>query len=256
MFRKSNLVTVVVVLTLALSVLAVVHGLQGHATVSLNAGTITRAQETDYNDDLPIYDPSSPGAPDEKREARRRAKGEKYRNPSFPISEEPYNISHVLEGSPTSPLPVEQSKLIVIGKVANAEAVLSNDGSSVYSEFTLRVNEVLKNDLTESIEKGDALIVERRGGRLKHPSGKFAVERVIGTRMPLVGRVYLLFLVKHPEDSLYIYGAYQLSGNQAVPLDDYQQNPFQKYKGVLWSTLLADLKLAISNNLTVPATPD
>ena len=257
MFKKSNLLPAVVLLALAPSVLAVIHGLKSPTPVPLNIHPQTSAQKIEHNDDdLPIFDPSRPGTPDEKKEARRKAKGRKYSNPSFPISEEHYNISHVLEGGPMTALPVEQSNLIVVGEVTNAEAILSNDSTSIYSEFTIQVNEVLKSDLTESITKGDSIIIERVGGRLKLPSGKFAVERLIGTRMPLVGRVYVLFLIKHPENSMYIHAGYELSGDQVTPLDNYEGHPTQKYKGVLSDKLLSDIRLALNNKSTALTAPN
>lgn len=257
MFKKSNLLPVVVLLALASSGLAVIHGLKSSTTIHPNISSQTPTQKVKpKDDDLPLVDSTAPATTDEKKAARRKVKGRKYSNPSFPISETNLNISHILEGGPTTALPVEQSSLIIVCEITNAEAVLSNDGTGVYSEFTVQVNEVLKSDSTESITKGDSIFVERQGGKLKLPSGKLAVERVVGTRMPRVGKNYVLFIIKHPDNSMYIYSGYELSGNQVTPLDDYEGNPSAKYKGVLSDILLSDISLALSDKPTALTMPN
>ena len=257
MFKKSNLFPLILLLAVASSGLAMIHGLKSPTTSYPNISSQTPAQKVKpEDDDLPLVDPTVPTTTDEKKAARRKAKGQKYSNPSFPISETNLHISHVLEGGPTTALPVEQSDLIIVGEITNAEAVLSNDGTGVYSEFTVLVNEVLKNDPTESITKGDSIVVERQGGKLKLPSGKLAVERVIGTRMPRVGKNYVLFFIKHPDNSMYIHSGYELSGNQVTPLDDYEGNPSSKYKGVLWDILLSDISLALTDKPPALTSPN
>jgi hypothetical protein len=48
------------------------------------------------------------------------------------------------ESSPEQALPTHISNAVVIGEVTDAKAYLSEDRTSVYSEFTIRVGEVLK----------------------------------------------------------------------------------------------------------------
>lgn len=57
-------------------------------------------------------------------------------------------------------LPVEESSVIVIGDVLHSEAHLSEDKRGVYSEFTIRLVEVLKGD---SFLPGSEMVVERLG---------------------------------------------------------------------------------------------
>jgi hypothetical protein len=62
-----------------------------------------------------------------------------------------------------SAIPVEISDAVVVGTVLNATAYLSPDATGVYSEFTLKVDEVMK-DRSGSILADTSLAVDREGG--------------------------------------------------------------------------------------------
>jgi hypothetical protein len=251
MLNKSKFLLLALLFVLASSTLAVIRGVKRHGSgLTLLAAQNNSQQKAEPNsdDDLPVYDPAVPADGDEKKEARRKAKGKRYSNSNFPISslEASDNITHTGEVEPTTALPVTESNLIVICEVSKAEAILSSDGSSLYSEFTLRVKEVLKNGTAESLGKGDSILVERLGGRFKSPSGKLVTERVSGTKMPLVGKKYLLFLIRHPDNSTFIRAGYNLSGDKVMALDNYEHNLTTKYNGEPVLKLLSDINLALS----------
>lgn len=50
------------------------------------------------------------------------------------------------EKIPPPIIPAEESDLIVIGTITDVSAHMSNDKRGVYSEFTIRVKQILKND--------------------------------------------------------------------------------------------------------------
>lgn len=60
-------------------------------------------------------------------------------------------------------LPVEQSDAVVIGEVERAQAHLSTDKTGIYSEFTIRLEDVLKGRSEEAVP-GVTVIAERFGG--------------------------------------------------------------------------------------------
>jgi hypothetical protein len=259
MLTKSKLLSIAFLLAVASSALAVIRGVQGRVTSLPYLISQTPTQQAERNDDdLPIFDPAAPAPLDEKKEARKKAKGQRYSNPNFPISSlgETDNITHTGGGGPQTALPVEESNLIIIGEVTNAEAILSSDQSSLYSEFTVRVKEVLKNGTTEPLTRGDAIFVERLGGRFKLPSGTLVVERASGTKMPLVGRKYVLFLIKHPDNSTFIYAGYDLSGEKVVALDNYEHNLTTKYNGAPVRKLLSDIRSALADKSMALTTPE
>ena len=88
-------------------------------------------------------------------------------------------------------LPIAKSDIIVVGEVVTAEAHLSEDKSSVYSEFGVRVINVFKSNISLA---GSQIMVERLGGYVKYPDGRRLLYRVGTGGMPAVGRRYVLFL--------------------------------------------------------------
>lgn len=259
MLNKSKLLPLVVLLALASSAMAVIYGVKSSASgiPTLNSQS-KQKDESNFDDDLPIFDPAAPTTKDEKKEARRKVKRKIDNTPTIPISslEENDNITHIGVGGPPTALPVEQSNVIIIGEVTDAEAILSSDQRGLYSEFTVQIKKVLKNNTKESLTKGDSIFVERQGGRFKLPSGKLVTERVSETKMPLVGKKYILFLNKHPDDYFAIYTGYDLSGDKVTALDNYENNLTTKYNGVTAVKLLSDINLALADNSTALTTPE
>jgi hypothetical protein len=123
-------------------------------------------------------------------------------------------------------LPVEQSPVIVIGDVLQAEAHLSEDKTGVYSEFTIRLVEVLKAD---SSLPSSEMIVERLGGYVHYPDGRKLLYRVGTGGMPRVGARYLYFLKPSPQQDYSILTAYEFGEKGVMALDPSAQ--FEKYDG-------------------------
>lgn len=72
-------------------------------------------------------------------------------------------IGRITEDPPPPLYPVEESGLIVIGEIASVKAFLSNDRGCVYSEFTIRIDELLRNN--ESGKTSSKIVkADREGG--------------------------------------------------------------------------------------------
>lgn len=123
-------------------------------------------------------------------------------------------------------LPVEQSPVIVIGDVLHSEAHLSEDKTNVYSEFTIRLVDVIKAD---SSLPASEMIIERLGGYVRYPDGRKLLYRVGTGGMPRVGARYLFFLKPTPELDYSILTAYEFGDKGVVALDPSAQ--FEKYDG-------------------------
>jgi hypothetical protein len=67
----------------------------------------------------------------------------------------------------TDAFPINKVHIIVVAEVAGAEAVLTDDKNSVFTEFTLLVQEVLKDN--SQSKTGDVTTVERFGGKVNCP---------------------------------------------------------------------------------------
>lgn len=97
------------------------------------------------------------------------------------------------DDSPVEPaLPTYNSDAVVIGTIQSASAFLSEDKTSVYSEFALQIFQVLKNP--SSGFESASLTVLRPGGGVRFPSGNVKYFLIDGRGSPHVGNRYLLFL--------------------------------------------------------------
>jgi hypothetical protein len=136
-------------------------------------------------------------------------------------------------------LPVVQSDVIAIGQVVSAEAHRSNNKMNVFSNFEMRVDEVLKGNLNA----GDVINIQRVGGFVKYPNGRKVLFRLSGNGMPGMGARYVFFLDAVDEDYT-ILTAYELAPEGVVPLDNSAQ--FQTYQGVTEISFIASVREAIS----------
>jgi hypothetical protein len=117
-------------------------------------------------------------------------------------------------------IPASTSDAVVTGTVKEVNAYISSDRTTVYSEVTLNIEEVLKEDPRYPLVSGLTLSAERPGGAVRFPSGKILRRGRLGRNIPEAGRRYLLFL-KYNEDvkDFSIVTGYQLLDNRVLPLD-------------------------------------
>lgn len=154
---------------------------------------------------------------------------------------------HWPPGFPT--LPVAQSDAVVIGEVSDAKARVTEDKSTVYSEFDVNVVEVLKNDSQAPLSPGRSVIVERPGGRVQYPSGHISRFSLTGWGMPRLSGRYVLFLTRNSEDpSYHLVTGYELRGGRVSPLDRTTSNEtdFDAYINMDEMAFLKQLDAAIA----------
>jgi hypothetical protein len=134
--------------------------------------------------------------------------------------------------------------VIVIGEVLNAEAHRSENKLNVFSNFQVRVDEVLKGS---NLTIGCLINVQRIGAFVKYPNGQKVLFRLVGNGMPAVGARYAFFLNVIDEEVYRIMTGYEL-GESVEPLDYSRQ--FQVYQGTNETAFLTALRKTISQ--TVP----
>ncbi|PYS67001.1 MAG: hypothetical protein DMF73_20355 [Acidobacteria bacterium] len=130
------------------------------------------------------------------------------------------------------------------------ELFLSEDKSAVYSEFGIRIDEVLKTETRFPVVSGSVLPVERMGGLVRFPSGKLAVSIVDKQDMPHIGGRYVLFLVHRfssETEDFHILTGYELRSGRVSLLDRITSGPMAAYRGTDEISLLKDLRIAIAN---------
>lgn len=208
----------------------------------------------------PLADYESAGPADPEKRERRRARGARHDNADR--VREPGSKPGVIYrtvvindwevGLPA--LPAQQSDAVIVGEVAAAQAYLSNDKSGVYSEFDVRVGDILQNDPASPINGGESITAERLGGRVKFPSNRVLPVVAHGQGMPRVGRKYLLFLKRIGAEGEYlILTGYELRGGRVSPIDGVKPagggSPWQfdRYEGWEEVAFLKAVQEALTN---------
>jgi hypothetical protein len=196
---------------------------------------------------------------DPNKDARRQTKSKKYNKKHTgrisEASEGSYLIVDWDVGLPA--FPVARSVAIVTGEVTDARAYLSEDGTGIYSEFSIQVDEILKNDPLDPVTAGVPLFAEREGGRVRLPSGKIVTARVIHQDMPRPGRRYVFFLMRtdlngNNAEGFYLLTAYELREGQVFPLDKVsEKHPINQYKGKTVEEFLTELRAFIVDCPTI-----
>lgn len=199
--------------------------------VTINSQTQTTQQQSksankEINEAMPIVDFADANLNIDQSRINKNAK---YDNSGFVVSEPPPDAGEAIrfpgENSVLSDMPVETSDLIIEGQVNDSKAFLSNDKTGVYSEFTVAVSIVLKNNEANSIKEGETITAERFGGRFRYPSDKIMPYKMSGQGLPSANAKYLFFLAKTVENNYRILTAYELKNGKVSALDGARNYP-------------------------------
>lgn len=151
-----------------------------------------------------------------------------------------------------SALPVVRSAAVVVGQVLKAKAFLSNDKTGIYSEFEVSVEQVLKNDNATPVFQGGSVTAERKGGRVRFPSGRLITYGNRGQGMPKTGQRCVFFLERNA-DQYTILTAYELQAGKVRPLDgknglggENSEWPGNGYQGKDESTFMIEIARAVA----------
>jgi len=144
-------------------------------------------------------------------------------------------------------IPVTGIDAIVIGTVVGGKCFLAAEHTYVYTDYSVRVDEVLKQDTVAHLIPGDVVVASREGGAIHFPSGHITNVLIAGRGLPEVGSQYVLFLWKSipefPEYDLVPESAgYQLQNGRVYPLDDVNS----QYVGVEVPVFLDEIRRAIT----------
>jgi hypothetical protein len=155
---------------------------------------------------FPIADYTAAESSDPFQRSKRRSRGQKRDksdwsvNPNVP-SDTTVLVDFVDRNLPA--FPVDQSKAIIIGKVTDGKAYLSNDKSGVYSVFSVQVEQTLANHSSVVVPSGGSIEVEREGGRVKFPSGRIHLYMTNEQNMPEIGSRYVFFLTAGENEGVF-----------------------------------------------------
>jgi hypothetical protein len=130
-----------------------------------------------------------------------------------------------LTHSKKDPMPFDTSDAVVVGTVTAGQSYLSNDRRDIYSEFNVKLGEIIQNSDAVYLRANDSIDIQRKGGVIRLPSGKVLTRAVVADSMPQIGSRYLLFLKYDQSTQDYaVLNGYQLAGNEVYRLDDLSWN--------------------------------
>lgn len=258
MKTKTKIGLLLLVVTIVTSTtITIIHSQQKQSSTS-------KKQNDIYVGKLPVVDYADLSSPDLKEKPERVERGKNH-NIKFnrEIDAKRFMIVEKMESSygfypedaPVEPaIPAALSDAIVVGKVSNAQAFLSENKTSIYSEFDVNISEVLKNNSSKSLNDDSKITISRGGGAVRFPSGK-VIERLFAPKpMPSVERNYIFFLKYNNEGEYYpIITAYEILDGQIIPLDGKGINgkipeqlaAHQSYKGTSETDFLNLVQFAI-----------
>lgn len=234
---KKKRVVVILMLVITLTNLAISFYSQARRDSRQDSSRdLERSERSKSRFPIADYEATAPVEPDKR--AKRVARNERHNNSMQGVhggaDEKATWVTESVEHNDwetkVSQIPTEQSDLVLVGEVMDANAYVSGDKNGVYSEFNVRVEETIKNRTGFTIQSGGLVSVEREGGRVRYPSGQIIWFRVSSQDMPEVGHRYVFFLKRVDEDSLSIITGYELQGGIAHPLDS-GSSKFGFYEG-------------------------
>ncbi len=163
------------------------------------------------------------------QDADRRAKSRKYNLAPVLSPNTPGNVTEAIFNEwaeDLTALPIEKSQVVVVGTVVEARAYLSDNKQAVYSEFTIEIEKIFKNETGKKISVKDKMNAERQGGIVRFPSGVEQWIFISGQGMPVLQKRYLFFLsydsvgLEQQKSDLSILTGYEIKDGYIYPLDN------------------------------------
>ena len=149
-------------------------------------------------------------------------------------------------------LPTAESNAVVLGKVVAASAYLSNDKSNVYSEFTIQVEEIFKDE-SGSLNLSGTVVALREGGRVQLPDGRILYV-MSDQGLPRKEWRYVFFLKYNSSANDYnIITGYLLNQGIVSLLDEVDLGRFSTYKNMDEQNFLNTVKAAVVNPPEAPS---
>jgi hypothetical protein len=113
------------------------------------------------------------------------------------------------------------SDLIVVGNIQSRQPYLSDNITSIYTELTVQVEQILKNNPSSPIFTHNLLTMNREGGAIRMPSGRVFRYMVAHLGIPEIGKRYVLFLKSEAAGDHKIISGYELTDKTIVPLETF-----------------------------------
>lgn len=242
--RSPTLLVAFAALTFALTLVA----WSGSASQSISPQEADKQQATPEND-LPVWDlkqEATTAADQQKARKHRLSLRQDWKITELPAKAEPIPVAaHALLRLPA--IPAHQSNAIIRGTVINRRAILTDDKRGIYSEFSISVAEIFKDD-PNLFRINQVVTVSRPGGAVRLSSGKIHRYTISSQGYPQQGKD-ILFLNRNEEGDFSILTGYEVDGAVVQPLDGKRgsknkedQLQFDTYRGVSRETFIGALQ--------------
>jgi hypothetical protein len=135
-------------------------------------------------------------------------------------------LDYAVVGQSSDPygIPASVSTAIVTATVMSGECFVTSDHSFVYTDYQLKIDEVLKADLGADLRPGALVTGARPGGAVHFPSGHTTKYVYRGYGFPMIGSRYVLFLRRDipdlPEYEIIFGSGYEIKTDRVYSLDD------------------------------------
>lgn len=215
------------------------------------SGISQQEQPAVAKSDLPLVEFVNTDNPARIQKARKHRKSLRQDRSitELPAGVDPLPIAaHMLIRLPV--LPVAQSSAVIIGDITDRNAILTDDKQGVYSDFSIHVAKIFKDD-QDLLTVGGLIEASRPGGAVRFPSGKIQRYTIDRLGYPQLGKLYVLFLKRDEDGDFSIITGYDLSGPGVTPLDGDARQPsgdlqFGIYRGKARDSFLIELQDALT----------
>jgi hypothetical protein len=140
------------------------------------------------------------------------------------LTEQPLGVTYgrIDESSRPSAMPISQSDAVILCTVVGAQPYLTDDKKSIYTEFTVRVEEAFKNELPSSTNTSNLMVLDQEGGALRLKDGRILRYLVGGiSRLPNLNGRYVFFVsLLHNGQDVSILTGYELRNGSVISLED------------------------------------
>ena len=227
--KNNRMMWLIVVLVVFVTVAVTVGTNTGRGQEACESKTASTPQNNPYGDlsKYPTVDYDAPEVATAPEHEERAIKNKRYQK-SFPVTKDPspddIAVGGVDEDTPVpTKIPFAESRLVVIGEIIGSKAVLSNEKKAIYSEYSLRIETLLKRDKERKLRVGETITIDREGGVVRYPSGQKILYFVSFQSTPDVGGRYLFFLTNDDEKNpnYKLITAYQFKNGVVTSLDNF-----------------------------------
>ncbi len=228
---KSNrviwgLVSLVVLVTIAVSF----GTMSSHSQQDTSKKQDNKQDNTGFRDlsKYAVADYDAP-EPDNAIEREERFLKNKRYDKQLLVSKKPHPETirrEVSDAEPIPPaIPSAESSVVIVGEIVSSKAFVSNDKTGIYSEYSVRVDTILKGNKQKSLKTGATITMDRTGGYVQYPNGQRVLYLNDWQDLPELNGRYVFFLNDDNDQNpnYRILTGYQLKDGKVSALDHHSR---------------------------------